>query len=76
MLVEDISYLELWQLVFLAEQTHLCNFGREEHEKHFCEAILNLNQWSRRRCHLNKMTTARRMPDEKKNGYEDGSHSN
>ena len=47
----------------------MCNFGREHHEKHFCEIILNLDQWFRRRCHLNKMTTALRTPDDKK-GYD------
>ena len=32
------------------EQNHLCNFGKGHHE-HFCEIILNLNQWLKR-CHL------------------------
>ena len=27
-------------------------FGRGHHEEHFRETILNLDQWSRRRCHL------------------------
>ena len=27
----------------------LCNFGRSHHEEHFCEIILNLNQWFRRK---------------------------
>ena len=30
----------------------LCNFGRGHYEEHFCEIILNLDQWFRRRCHL------------------------
>ena len=30
----------------------LSNFGRGHHEKHFCEIILNLDQWFSRRCHL------------------------
>ena len=29
----------------------LSNFGRGHHGEHFCEIILNLNQWLRR-CHL------------------------
>ena len=33
-------------------QNHLCNFGRGHDEEHFCEIILNLDQWIRRRCHL------------------------
>ena len=28
-------------------------FGRRHHEEQFCEIILNLGQWFRRRCHLN-----------------------
>ena len=42
MLVKYISYLELWQLFCLAEQNHLCNFGRGCYEEQFCEIILNL----------------------------------
>ena len=30
----------------------LCNFGRRHHEKQFCEIILNLEQWFRKRSHL------------------------
>ena len=30
----------------------LCNFGRRHHEKQFCEIILNLDQWFRKRRHL------------------------
>ena len=37
---------------FSAEMYHLCNFGRGHHEEQFCEIILNLDQWFRRRCHL------------------------
>ena len=39
----------LWLPFCSAERNHLCNFGREEQ---FCEIILNLDQWFRRRCHL------------------------
>ena len=45
----DISYLELWQPFCSAEPNHLCNFGRRHHEEQFCEIILNLDQWLRRR---------------------------
>ena len=26
-------------------RNHLCNFSRGYHEEHFCEIILNLDQW-------------------------------
>ena len=48
----DISYMQLWQLFCSAEQNHLCNYGRGYYEKQFCEIILNLGQWFRRRCRL------------------------
>ena len=51
-LFKDISYLELWQPFCSAERNHLCNFGRGYHEEQFCEIILNLDQWFRRRCIL------------------------
>ena len=47
MLFNDISYL-----FCLAEWNHLCNFGRGHYEEHFCEIILNLEQWFGRRCCL------------------------
>ena len=34
------------------EQNHLCNVGRGYYEEQFCEIILNLDQWFRRRCLL------------------------
>ena len=36
--------------LFSAEQNHLCNFSRRHHEEQFCEIILNLDQWFKRRC--------------------------
>ena len=45
---KDISYLELWPPFCSVEQNHLCNFGRGYHKEHFCEIILNLDQWFRR----------------------------
>ena len=30
----------------------MCNFGRKHHEKQFCEIILNLDQWFRRKSSL------------------------
>ena len=30
----------------------MCNFGRVYYEEHFCEIILNLDQWFRKRCLL------------------------
>ena len=51
-LFKDISYLELWGPFCSAEQNHLCNFQRRYYEEQFCEIILNLDQWFRRKCHL------------------------
>ena len=34
---KKISYLELWQLLSLAQRNHLCNFGRGYYEKQFCD---------------------------------------
>ena len=31
---------------------HLCNIGRRHNEEQFCEIILNLDQWFRRKCYL------------------------
>ena len=53
MLFKDISYLELWWPICSAEQNHVCNFGRGYYEEQFCEIILNLDQWFRRKCLLN-----------------------
>ena len=52
MSLKDISYLELWQPLCSADRNHLCNFGRRYHEEQFCEIILNLDQWLRRKCRL------------------------
>ena len=46
---KDISYMELWRPFCSAEPNHLCNFGRRHHEEQFCEIILNLDQWLKRR---------------------------
>ena len=51
-LFKDISDMELWPPFCSAEQNHLCNFGRGHYEKQFCEIILNLDQWFRRKCLL------------------------
>ena len=49
---KDISYLELWWPFCSAKRNHLCNFGRWDHEEQFCEIILNLDKWFKRRRHL------------------------
>ena len=49
---KDISYLELWRPLCLAEPNHLSNYGRRHHEEQFCQIILNLELWFRRLCHL------------------------
>ena len=52
MTFKGISYWELWQPFCSAEHNHLCNCGRGYPEEQFCEIILNLGQWFRRRFHL------------------------
>ena len=52
MLFKDISYLELWQPFCSVEWNHLCNFDRGYYEEQFCEIILNLEQWLRRKFNL------------------------
>ena len=49
---KGISYLDIWQSFCSAECSHLLNFGRGYPEEQFCEFILNLGQWFRRRCRL------------------------
>ena len=48
---KDIYFLELWQPFCSADQHTSLNFGRRYDEEHFCEIILNLDQWYRRECH-------------------------
>ena len=48
--LKGFSYLELWQPFCSAERNHLCNFGRGYQDEPFCEIILNLGQWYRRKC--------------------------
>ena len=47
---KDISYLDPWWPLCSVERTHLCSFGPGYYEELFCEIILNLEQWFRRRC--------------------------
>ena len=49
---KDISYLELWWPFCSTERNHLFKFSRGYYEEQFCEIILNLDQWFRRRCLL------------------------
>ena len=46
------SYLELCQPFCSAECNHLCNYCSRYYEEQYCEIILNLGQWFRRRCCL------------------------
>ena len=48
----NMSYLELVRHFFAVEWNHLCNSGRGIYEEQFCEIILKLDQWLRRRCLL------------------------
>ena len=50
---KGISYLELWQSFCSAERYYLCNFGSVYYEEQFCEIIMILVKWCRRRCRLN-----------------------
>ena len=50
---KDISYLELWQPFCSEDRNHLFNFDRTHHEKQFCEIILNLDPWFKRKCRIN-----------------------
>ena len=52
MLFKVISYLELWQPFYSAERDHLCNIGRGYYMERFCENILRLGKWLRRKCRL------------------------
>ena len=49
---KGISYLEFWQPFCSAECNLLCNLGSGYYEEQFCEIILNLGLWLRRRCRL------------------------
>ena len=47
MLFKDVSHQNLWQPLYLAEQNHLCNFGKIPREDQFCEFFfLNLTSGS------------------------------
>ena len=52
MLFKDISYQELWQPFCSVEGNHLFEIGRGYYEEQFCDIILNLDQWLRRKCCL------------------------
>ena len=58
----QISYLELWWPLCSVEQNHLWDFGIRHHEEHFCEIILNLDEWLRKdvvlRYFLSRVLTA------------------
>ena len=49
---KGITYLEFWQPFCSLEHNHLCNFDRGYFEEQFCEIMLNLGHWFRRRCGL------------------------
>ena len=49
MLFKGNCYLELWQPFCSIEWNHLCSFGRGYYKEIFCEIILNLGLWFRRR---------------------------
>ena len=47
---KGISYLELWKPFCSVERYFLSNFGRGYPTEQFCEIVLNLGQWFRKRC--------------------------
>ena len=49
---KDISYLTLWWPLFFSRVANVCNYGRRHNVEQFCEIILNLNKWFRRRYDL------------------------
>ena len=53
MTCKDIYNLELCQPLFFSSAEPFLQFCRGYEEEQFCEIILNLDQWFRRRCHLN-----------------------
>ena len=52
MLFTNISYLELWQTFYTRSKTILFNIGRGYHVEQFCEIILNLDQWFKKKYSL------------------------
>ena len=36
----------------MAEMHHMCKIGRGHYEEHFCEILLNLDQWFKSKCRL------------------------
>ena len=52
MLFKGVCYLDIWQPLCSVDQNYWCNLSRRYHEEQFCEIILNLNQWFRRKCRL------------------------
>ena len=65
---KEISYLELWRPLYSVDLNHLCNFGRRHHEEQFCEIILNLDQWCRRKCCLKVFIWSSGSPFVKQSG--------
>ena len=58
---KDISY-QLWRPFCSAEQGHLCNASRGHYQEHFCEIILNLEQWFRNCSIKYLLSTAQAVP--------------
>ena len=51
--MKTFFHLEFLQPLDIADRNHLCNFDIRHHDEQFCEIILNLDQWFRRKCSLN-----------------------
>ena len=51
---KDISYLWLWRPFCSVLPKHLCNYDSAsgDYLEHFCEIILNLEQWLKGKCRL------------------------
>ena len=49
---KDIPYLKILQSFCSVLPNHLCNYGSGPYAEHFCEKVLNLEQWFKRKCCL------------------------
>ena len=46
---KDGSYLWLWRSFCSVLPNHLCNYGSGPYVERFCETVLNLEQWFKRK---------------------------
>ena len=55
-MVKEVPFIHFLSRALVAlysvEKNHVRSFGPGLYEEHFCEMILNLDQWLRRRCRV------------------------